>query len=68
MVAATIAAATLSVILSWHAIWASPLNVDEELTLFISSHHSFGSILHIVSSERGGGPLHFWLEHIVLGW
>jgi len=68
LAAATIAAATGAVILSWSAIWASPLNVDEQLTLFVSSHHSFGDILHIVSSERGGGPLHFWLEHIVLGW
>jgi len=68
LVAATLAAAVLSVVLSWHAIWSSPLNVDEELTLFVSSHHSFGRIFHIVSSERGGGPFHFWLEHIVLGW
>ncbi len=22
----------------------------------------------MVSAERGGGPLHFWLEHVLLGW
>ena len=28
----------------------------------------FGSIFHIVSTERGGGPLHFWLVHLTLEW
>ncbi len=67
MAAATLAAAAVSAGLAWRSIWSVPLNVDEELTLFVA-HHSFGSIFHIVSSERGGGPFHFWLEHIVLGW
>src|SRR5476649_6015 len=67
LVAAILAAGTISVLLSWRAIYRSPLNVDEELTLFVS-HNSFGRIFHIVSSERGGGPFHFWIEHITLGW
>ncbi|HZT92246.1 MAG TPA: glycosyltransferase family 39 protein [Gaiellaceae bacterium] len=25
-------------------------------------------MFHIVSSQRGGGPLHFWLEHFLLRW
>ena len=25
-------------------------------------------IFHIVSTKRGGGPLHFWLEHFLLDW
>ncbi len=25
-------------------------------------------MFHIVSSQRGGGPLHFWLEHFLQGW
>ena len=29
---------------------------------------SFGHIFHIVSTQRGGGPLHFWLEHFLLRW
>jgi hypothetical protein len=44
-----------------------PLNVDEELTLRMADF-SFGHIFHIVSTQRGGGPLHFWLEHLLLGW
>jgi hypothetical protein len=41
--------------------------VDEELTLRLSDY-SFAHIFHIVSTQRGGGPLHFWLEHFLLGW
>jgi hypothetical protein len=48
-------------------VWWGPLNVDEELTLRISDF-SFRNIFHIVSTKRGGGPLHFWLEHYLLGW
>jgi hypothetical protein len=43
------------------------LNVDEELTLRVADF-SFAHVFHIVSSKRGGGPLHFWLEHFLLGW
>jgi uncharacterized membrane protein len=25
-------------------------------------------VFHIVSTERGGGPVHFWLEHFLQGW
>jgi Dolichyl-phosphate-mannose-protein mannosyltransferase len=48
-------------------VWWTPLNVDEELTLRIGDF-SFAHIFHIVSTQRGGGPLHFWLEHFLLGW
>ncbi len=48
-------------------MWWSPLNVDEELTLRFGDF-SFRHIFHIVSTQRGGGPLHFWLEHFLLGW
>lgn len=41
--------------------------MDEELTIRVAQF-SFGHVFHIVSSERGGGPLHFWLEHFLLGW
>jgi hypothetical protein len=47
-------------------VWWAPLNVDEELTLRVADF-SFGHVFHIVSSQRGGGPLHFWLEHFLLG-
>ena len=49
------------VILALPTVWWSPLNVDEELTLRIAQF-SFGHIFHVVSTERGGGPVHFWLE------
>jgi Dolichyl-phosphate-mannose-protein mannosyltransferase len=48
-------------------VWWTPLNVDEELTIRVSEF-SFLNVFHIVSTERGGGPLHFWLEHFLLGW
>lgn len=53
--------------LVWPLVWDGPLNVDEELTLRLADF-SFGHIFHVVSTKRGGGPLHFWLEHVLLGW
>jgi uncharacterized membrane protein YhaH (DUF805 family) len=47
-------------------VWWAPLNVDEELTLRVADF-SFAHVFHIVSTQRGGGPLHFWLEHFLLG-
>jgi hypothetical protein len=41
--------------------------VDEELTLRLAQF-SFRNVFHIVSTERGGGPVHFWLEHFLQGW
>ena len=55
------------VVLALPTVWWSPLNVDEELTLRVADF-SFRHVFHIVSTERGGGPLHFWLEHFLLGW
>ena len=49
------------------SVWWTPLNVDEELTLRLAQF-SFRNIFHIVSTQRGGGPLHFWLEHFLQGW
>ncbi|HZO96085.1 MAG TPA: glycosyltransferase family 39 protein [Gaiellaceae bacterium] len=54
-------------VLGLRAFLRAPLNVDEELTLRIAGE-SLGSIFHIVSSERGGGPVHFWLEHATRSW
>jgi len=48
-------------------VWWTPLNVDEELTLRVGDF-SFAHIFHIVSTQRGGGPVHFWLEHFLLDW
>ena len=57
----------LAALLAVRAVWRAPLNVDEELTRRIATE-PFGSIFHIVSTERGGGPLHFWLVHLTLQW
>jgi Dolichyl-phosphate-mannose-protein mannosyltransferase len=65
--AATVGAIVEVVLLAHRAVFLAPLNVDEELTLRVSEF-SLGHIFHIVSTERGGGPLHFWLEHVLLGW
>ncbi len=61
------AAAALVTWLALPTVWWGPLNVDEELTLRISDF-SFAHVFHIVSTKRGGGPLHFWLEHFLQGW
>jgi 4-amino-4-deoxy-L-arabinose transferase-like glycosyltransferase len=65
--AATLAAVLAAVLLARNAVFLQPLNVDEELTLRLGQF-SFGHIFHIVSTQRGGGPFHFWLEHFLLGW
>jgi mannosyltransferase len=65
--AAVVLAVGLAAALASRAIRLAPLNVDEELTRRVATE-PFGSIFHIVSSERGGGPLHFWIEHFTLQW
>src|SRR5437763_13742496 len=64
--AATFAAAALVLTLSLRALLRSPLNVDEELTLRVA-RGAFGSIFGTVRG-RGGGPFHFWLEHLTTAW
>ena len=65
--ATTLASAGLLVWLALPTVWWTPLNVDEELTIRVSEF-SFAHVFDIVSTKRGGGPLHFWLEHFLLGW
>ena len=67
MPAAVLGGAIAVVVLALPSVWWGPLNVDEELTLRIAQF-SFGNVFHIVSTQRGGGPVHFWLEHFLLGW
>jgi Dolichyl-phosphate-mannose-protein mannosyltransferase len=63
----TAASVALLLWLALPLVWWTPLNVDEELTIRVSDF-SFANIFDIVSTKRGGGPLHFWLEHYLLGW
>jgi hypothetical protein len=65
--AAVVAGVALLAWLSLPIVWQGPLNVDEELTVRLAQF-SFTDIFHIVSTQRGGGPLHFWLEHFLLTW
>ncbi len=67
LAAATGLALALAAALAYRAVFWAPLNVDEELTRRVATE-PFGAIFHIVSSERGGGPLHFWLMHFTLEW
>jgi len=62
-----VAAAAGLVWLALPTVWWTPLNVDEELTLRLGDF-SFRHIFHIVSTQRGGGPVHFWLAHFLLDW
>ena len=64
---ATAGSVVLLVWLALPLVWWTPLNVDEELTIRVADF-SFANIFDIVSTKRGGGPLHFWLEHYLLGW
>src|SRR5262249_20470367 len=65
--ASVVAGAAALVWLALPTVWWGPLNVAEELTLRLAQY-SFPHIFHIVSDQRGGGPLHFWLEHFLLQW
>jgi hypothetical protein len=67
LAAATGLALVIGAALGARAVYWAPLNVDEELTRRVATE-PFGSIFHIVSSERGGGPFHFWLMHFTLEW
>jgi Dolichyl-phosphate-mannose-protein mannosyltransferase len=44
---------------------AWPPNEDETLVFFVS-REPLGEVLHTISGERGGAPLHFLLAHFVL--
>jgi Dolichyl-phosphate-mannose-protein mannosyltransferase len=63
---ATLVAGGFVLALALRAVLRSPLNVDEELTLRIA-REAFGSIFGTVRG-RGGGPFHFWLEHLTTAW
>jgi hypothetical protein len=65
--AACVVAAAAAVALCLPAVWNAPLNVDEEVTMAISTR-PLGEVWSIVWGDRGGGPLHFFLEHLTLQW
>jgi len=61
------AAAAVALVLCLPAVWWAPVNVDEEVTMAIAPR-PLGEVWSIVWGDRGGGPLHFFLEHATLQW
>ncbi|MGH2994743.1 MAG: hypothetical protein ACRDON_03435 [Gaiellaceae bacterium] len=60
-------AAALALLLSLPAVWWEPLHADEVVTLRFAPK-GLGEIAHDVFRERGGAPLHFFVEHFSLDW
>jgi hypothetical protein len=48
-------------------VWWGPVNVDEEVTMAIAPR-PLRDVWSIVWGDRGGGPIHFFLEHATLQW
>ena len=61
------AAAVLAAAVVLPAVWWEPLHVDEWVTLTVAPH-SPGTIVHEIVVRKGGGPVHFLLEHLFLQW
>jgi hypothetical protein len=49
------------------AVWWERLHEDEIVVLTIAPQ-TFGGIIDEVFVDRGGAPLHFFLEHVLLSW
>ena len=47
------------------ALWWEPLHLDEAITIAYADR-SYGSIVRDVFIERGGAPVHFFVEHVTL--
>jgi hypothetical protein len=47
------------------AVWWEPLHLDEAITIEYA-RRSFTSIVQDVFIDRGGAPLHFFVEHVTL--
>lgn len=61
------AAGALAVAAALPAVWWEPLHVDEAVTLTLAPL-GFGEILDTVFVEKGGAPVHFFVEHVLLEW
>ena len=67
LAASVAASATLGAAVSLPAVWWEPLHADENVTLEIAPR-SFGAIVERVFVEKGGAPVHFFVEHAALAW
>ena len=63
----TAASAVAALAVALPSIWWQPLNVDEDLVVRISTQ-PLAAIVDVVWGSRGGGPVHFFLEHATLQW
>jgi hypothetical protein len=61
------AAGTLAVAAALPAVWWEPLHVDEAVTLTLAPL-GLGEIAETVFVEKGGAPVHFFVEHALLEW
>jgi hypothetical protein len=61
------AAAAIALVLCLPAVWWAPVNVDEEVTMAIAPR-PLRDVWSIVWGDRGGGPIHFFIEHATLEW
>jgi Dolichyl-phosphate-mannose-protein mannosyltransferase len=60
-------AALLATAAALPAVWWQSLHVDEVVVLYFAPL-SFGDIVDTIFVDRGGAPLHFFLEHVFLAW
>jgi Dolichyl-phosphate-mannose-protein mannosyltransferase len=61
------ATGALAVAAALPAVWWEPLHVDEAVTLTLAPL-GFGEIVDTVFVEKGGAPVHFFVEHALLDW
>jgi 4-amino-4-deoxy-L-arabinose transferase-like glycosyltransferase len=64
---AWLGASALALVLTLPAVRWEPLHADEIVTLRFA-RQSFADIVRDVFAERGGAPLHFFVERIALAW
>lgn len=61
------ATGALAVAAALPAVWWEPLHVDEAVTLTLAPL-GLGEIVDTVFVEKGGAPVHFFVEHALLDW
>ncbi len=64
-VAALALALSVGAALALPALWWEPLHLDEAITMDYA-RRSYASIVTDVFLDRGGAPLHFFVEHVTL--
>jgi hypothetical protein len=65
LVAALALALSVGAALALPALWWEPLHLDEAITIDYATR-SYASIVSDVFLDRGGAPLHFFVEHVTL--